>query len=50
MKKTDTISAITSTAAHSKIGTRVETQLYKDKHVVKFKISELIMSDLLYAI
>lgn len=50
MKKIDSISAILSTSAHSKIGMKVEFQLYKQKHVVTFKIFEHIMSDLLYAV
>lgn len=50
MKKIDSISAIPSTSALSKIGMKVEFQLYKQKRVVTFKIFEHIMSDLLYAV
>lgn len=48
-KKTDSISVIPSTSAHSRTVMKVDTQLYKHKHVVKFKIFELILSDL-YAV
>lgn len=50
MKKIYSISAIPSTPAHSKIGMEVEFQLYKQEHLVTFKIFEHIMSDLLYAV
>lgn len=50
MKKIGSISAIPCTSAHFKTGMKAETWLWKHKHEVKLKISELIMSDLLCAL
>lgn len=50
MKKNKLISTIPSTSAYPKIGIKFETQMYKYKIVVTFKISELIMCNLLYAV